>query len=88
MQKPTIAALACLSLALGACSGLETVSEIYKEGGEKAVEATATALNIECTRSLDRRKTFVNDVNARQAERGKTPRAIAQDCNGDGASDF
>ena len=82
--------LACLSVALGACGGdaAKVIGDAYEAGGEAAVKAASTALNAECKRNIDNRKEFVAEINQRQLDRGKTPRAKAQDCDGDGQSDF
>ena len=85
--------LVCLlvlgSVALPGCADtLESAAGIYQEGGERAVSLTSRLLNLECARRLEKRQEFVNDVNAKQVERDKTARAVAQDCDGDGAPDF
>ena len=82
--------LMCASVTLGACEGspLETVTKIYTKGGDTAVKATAIVLNAECKRSMENRQKFVAEINQRQTADGKTPRAIPQDCDGDGQRDF
>ena len=84
-----------LSLVLGlafvtGCNGdaANVIDSAYEKGGEYLVKVASASLNGECRRSLERRKELVTDINARQIANGKTPRAVAQDCNGDGEPDF
>ena len=74
-----MAALLTIFLVLGCADTLENAAEIYQEGGEKAVSLTSRLLNVECSRTEARRKAYLEAVNAKQAERGKTPRAMAMD---------
>ena len=81
--------IALIAFGLSGCADtLENAAQIYEQGGEKAVSLTSRLLNVECARTEARRKAYLEAVNAKQAERGKTPRAMAMDCDGDGASDF
>ena len=89
MKTLTVAAIGA-AFFLSACGGklAERAAELYDKGAGAAAKGFAEALNVECLRDETFRQRLVENINAEQAENDQVPRAIAQDCDGDGLPDF
>ncbi len=85
-------ATACAVLLLTACSGAGTIADKARELHGKGIEVAAKGFGeltiVECARSLENRKRSLEALNSYLATQGRTERATALDCNGDGTPDF
>ena len=62
--------------------------ELHSKGIEVAAKGFGELTIVECARSLENRKRSLEALNNYLATQGRTERATALDCNGDGAPDF
>lgn len=69
-----------LGFLLGAC-------DLLQEGRGYAGEGTAYAVISECSLSASQRRQNLDAINDSLAEQGRPERAVALDCDGDGAPD-
>lgn len=74
-------------LALGALVALAGCA-LVERARMYGAEAAARAVGLECALSITERKTNLDAVNGWLLANGMTARAVALDCDGDGASDF
>ena len=80
----------CVILPLAACGGTlaDKAKELHAKGIETAGKGFGELTIIECARSDENRKRSLEAVNNYLATQGRTERATALDCDGDGAPDF